>query len=203
MSDHIKPERQIIMLIGLPGAGKSTYIKEHAEELKGFTILSIDRIAYERSKGTGLTGAQIHDKQYNSIVNEFADKLNTAIKNGDNILIEGVNATYEKRSMRLAGAKETEQYNYKTKAIVINPPSEEIRRERIWKRAFGEHRVSFDDAVLELPKKGEFDKVEFIGSIPKDTSLYFPKHASYGNQSTRLPELIKYADRSDSIKPHR
>jgi|CXWL01.1.fsa_nt_gi predicted kinase len=203
MANQIKPERQIVMLIGLPGAGKSTYIREHAEELKVFTIVSIDGIAQERSKGTGLTGTQVHDKQYDSIVKEFADRLDAAVKNGDNILIEGVNATLAKRSARLAGAKNSEQYDYKTKAIVINPPSEQVRMERIWKRAVSEHRVSFDGVRIEMPKKGEFDQVEYIGAVTNDPSLY----SQNGNPSVGLVELIKStresAKNSENLKPHR
>lgn len=187
MESNTKPERKFIMLIGLPGAGKSTYLREHEEEYKNFTIISIDGIAQERSKGTGFTGTQIHDRQYDSIVKEFSDRLNLAVQKGDNILIEGVNATFAKRSARMSGIKGSKDYTYKTKAIVINPPSEQVRMERIWKRALGEHRVSFDGARIELPKRGEFEHVEYIGSIPDDPSLYLQEKS----QSVKLADLIK------------
>jgi len=163
MENPEKPIREIKMLIGLPGAGKSTYLKEHPEILKGYTFISVDGIAQERSKGSDLTAAQIHDQQYDSIINEFNSRLKKAVEQGDNIFIEGVNATLEKRTKRLAGARSSDQFNYKTTAIIILPPSEEIRQERIKRRIYEEGRFSSPISEIEMPQHGEFDNLIYIG----------------------------------------
>ena len=191
MENSKKPERQIKILIGLPCVGKSTYIKEHAEEFKDYTIISIDMIAEERSKGTGFTMEQVHNREYDSIVKEFNIRLNNAVKEGKNILIEGMNLTSEKRSARISIAKASKQYNYMSTAIIIYPPEEQRHVARLLQRSAKEHRSGAINTInilrMEPIRDGEFDHIEYIGTPPEKALFH-----NY-NESVNLREIIQNA----------
>ncbi len=191
MESPEKPIREIKMLIGLPGAGKSTYLKNNPEILKGYTFISVDGIAQERSKGSNLTASQVHDQQYDSIIDEFNSRLKIAVEKGDNILIEGVNATLEKREKRLSGAKKSDQFNYKTTAIIVLPPSEEIRQGRIQRRIYEEGRFSSPVSEIEMPKLGEFDNFIYVGgkNLSRDIQKKPENYTSYVQSGRPLDNI--------------
>jgi predicted kinase len=192
-----KPVREIKMLIGLPGSGKSTYLKENPDILEGYTFISVDGIAQERSKGTSFTAAQIHDREYDSIINEFNSRLKNAVERGDNIFIEGVNAAQAKRENRLAGARNSNDFDYKTTAIIIIPPPEEVRLARIQRRIVEEGRFSSNISKIEMPKKGEFDNIIYIENNLKGHVPSWQKHLKAPADKARF--VIKSYDQGSSI----
>ncbi len=47
MENNKKPDRQIVILMGESGAGKTTYLQDHAKEFEGHNIVSRDMVAHE------------------------------------------------------------------------------------------------------------------------------------------------------------
>lgn len=163
-----KPERQFVMMIGLPGAGKSTYIKEHAQEFKGWTIISADLIIEEiykkiiKEKKSHKTVNEIRSEEQDFIEKEFYNRLNDAVDRGDNILIEGVNESVEKRAKRLSYVKECKDYKYETKAIFVNPPQLPEYETRLLEKTRKKNLA--DDYVTEIEPLDtkEFDIIDYV-----------------------------------------
>jgi predicted kinase len=81
--------------VGLPGTGKTTYIREHMEEFRGYTILSLDELVEQRLAEIQKSGRAISMNQIWGNRGEIKKlralhdiKLREAIAQGENILID-------------------------------------------------------------------------------------------------------------------
>ncbi len=189
-----KPQRQIKMLIGLPGVGKSTYIKEHPEQFAGYTFISLEDIILKRrdeknrETGNSYSIDDIINSEIDSLRIVFDEKLREAVERGDNILIEAINDTPSNRQRRLQCAKNSPDYDYHSVAIVVEPPEEAEHVKRLFDRALAEGRyesLGFAQRSKMVPVgEGEFDEVIRIGVSPEN-----PLFHEYGDASN-LKELI-------------
>ena len=170
-----KPERQFVMMIGLMGARKTTYIKEHEEDFKEYTILSFDNLLKKMAKTQHKDINKPDRDLYDDAIAEFTKQLEQTVEDGKNILIDRSSATEEARTKLISIAKSSEKYNYQTTAIIIHPPREEERLYGLLKRAREDgYTLPFRCSKykkLELPVKGdgEFDKI--LEVHPKNPQL--------------------------------
>lgn len=104
-----KSKRMIIMLVGLPGCGKSTY----ANTLNDFTVLSSDTI---RKEIYGSEDVQSNPKRVFDILYQRMELL---LKNGQNVVLDATNIKKCDRKQALAMAK---KYNQPIEALVFDLP---------------------------------------------------------------------------------
>lgn len=91
-----------IMLVGLPGTGKSTYCQENKHLIGNCTIVSSDDIMMDIAYKYGFTYNQLFD----DVTYSFCEKMmyriaKLAIERGDNIIWDQTNLTVKSRAKKL------------------------------------------------------------------------------------------------------
>lgn len=91
--EEIKSDKKAIIMCGLPGSGKSTYVKTHYND---YTVISRDNelMKLANTDNYNETWNQVDQEQVDK---NFTDKLNESIKNNENIVIDRTNLTYKGR----------------------------------------------------------------------------------------------------------
>lgn len=82
--------KELIMLIGLPGSGKSTWAKEYKEKNDNVIIVSSDAIRDE----LGLENTKEHNK---ICFDEVEKRTIKGMKNGFKVIVDATNLNYKKR----------------------------------------------------------------------------------------------------------
>jgi predicted kinase len=140
---------ELIVLAGLPGSGKDTYIKEH---LAAHTVISLDAIRLEK---------RIHPSDPQEPVVMIAlERLREALRRGDSIVWNATNLRHELRARSINLAAE---YRYRTKIIY---------REAPFARLFQQNKnrdAAVPEAILnkmidrwEIPTPLEAHEVEYV-----------------------------------------
>ncbi|MEQ1789159.1 MAG: AAA family ATPase [Rickettsiales bacterium] len=95
MENNKKPDRQIVILMGESGAGKTTYLQDHAKEFEGHNIVSRDMVAHEicilKEKETGnhyFINDVYRNIEKDVLEQKTREKFAKAVNNGDNIVVE-------------------------------------------------------------------------------------------------------------------
>jgi predicted kinase len=103
----IIPDKEITVLVGLPRSGKSTYCKT-LKNVDDIVVISRDNILMEYAKD-GETYSEVWkkltDEDQKNIDKELQKRYNTAIKSGDNIIIDMTNMSKKSRKKWLANAR--------------------------------------------------------------------------------------------------
>lgn len=121
---------QIILLVGLPGSGKSTFTDNYRLKKHGM-IASTDDIIEEKAKEMGLTYSQaFHKIDFKSVENQMKNNIRTAAKKGQNIIVDQTNMSNKSRASKM----DLVPKNYERYAIVFWPDIEVIKK-RLEKRA--------------------------------------------------------------------
>jgi len=95
---HKRPS--FVVLVGLPGVGKSTYIKENA--LPGYRILSTDSIVEKMCAAQGITYTQGFKLFIDDATKRFNRELVDALHDKANIMIDRTNLTRNTRRRLLS-----------------------------------------------------------------------------------------------------
>lgn len=97
---------EAIFLVGLPGSGKSTYVKQLLSQNKNYKVVSMDLIrerlgiCSEGKKGIG-------SKEQEQMVRQMeADEITVLVKDGFSIIIDDTNLRSEKRLSQVRIIKE-------------------------------------------------------------------------------------------------
>jgi heterogeneous nuclear ribonucleoprotein U-like protein 1 len=154
--------RTYIMLIGLPGSGKSTwasnYIAKNPE--MDFRVVSSDDIIEEKALLEGLTYGASHKKNIEFAVDEMERRFRRYIKYGANIIHDQTNLSKKTRKKHLAKVK-----GYEKSAVLF------MLEEKLWRQRFEKRKKETGKAIpeyiiknmtkgFELPTEKEgFDKV--------------------------------------------
>ncbi|KAF2356981.1 SAP domain [Trinorchestia longiramus] len=163
-----RSECEVIMMVGLPAAGKTVWVQNYCREnrhMKYNVLGSNDLI--DKMKVQGMKRKRNYagrwDQLISSCMRSLNDLLHMAYNRPRNYIIDQTNVypTAQKRKMRgFAG--------FKRRAVVICPTDEDLKQ-RTLKREKEEGKDVPDSAVLEmkanfkLPEVGDFfDSVEFI-----------------------------------------
>ena len=159
--------RTYIMLIGLPGSGKSTWAADYIAKNSGmdFRVVSSDAIIEEKALLEGLTYSASHKKNIGFSIDEMERRFKQYVKDGVNIIHDQTNLTVKTRKKHLAKAK-----GY-VKSAVIFTLAEEKRQRRFETRKANtgkhipEYVIKNMTKNFEPPTKKEgFDKVINIQS---------------------------------------
>lgn len=162
--DDSAPE--FIMLVGLPGSGKSTYIKQLlADKLeKDYVVLSTDDIITAWGVTKGLNYTQAFKKfNFKKAQSGFNAQFKQAKNNHRNIIVDRTNLTPKGRAKLLSQIPP----EYKTTAIVFEVAPEELQR-RLKQRAEETGKLIPDFVVTNMmesyqpPTKSEFDVIKRV-----------------------------------------
>ena len=162
--DDIAPE--FIMMVGVPGSGKSTYIKnlKATNPEKDYVVLSTDDIISAWGAERGLNYTQAFQKfEFKNAQSIFNANFRKAIKERRNIIVDRTNLTKKGRAKLLSNLPA----DYKTKAVVFEIDPEELQR-RLTTRAKETGKFIPDKVMSDMiasyvpPSKEEFDAIQFV-----------------------------------------
>ena len=160
--NKVKKDKFIRVLVGLPRAGKSTYLENRCWTPEDApVIISRDNILL--SRGTGETYSEIwkrlSDEDQKNIDKELQSKFNSAVKDGRNIVIDMTNMSAKSRRKWVNPCK---QKGYRIECIVFSTDIDTCNS-----RNNDDKNIPYD--VLEsmakrfvVPLYDEFDEVHWI-----------------------------------------
>lgn len=94
--------KEIIMMVGMPCSGKSTFIEKFSNKFNDYVVISTDNIIEARAKEQGKTYNEIFKDEIKSATKEMNEQLVQAIQNGDNIIWDQTNLTIKSRNSKLS-----------------------------------------------------------------------------------------------------
>lgn len=118
------------MLIGIPGSGKSTWIKNQNFNMNDTVIVSTDNIIEERAAAKGMTYSDVFQNEIKSATMEMNQNLKNAISAGKNIVWDQTNLTKKSRKPKLAQFPE----EYEKIAVVLQTPNKQELKNRLENR---------------------------------------------------------------------
>jgi len=90
------------MLIGLPGSGKSTWIKNNNKMLGNFAIISTDDFIEKRATFLGKTYSEVFSSEIKAATQQMQQDLQDAIRDKKNIIFDQTNLTVKTRRGKLS-----------------------------------------------------------------------------------------------------
>ncbi|XP_055799325.1 heterogeneous nuclear ribonucleoprotein U-like protein 1 isoform X2 [Salvelinus fontinalis] len=189
-----KADCELLMMVGLPASGKTTWALKHAEEhpAKKYNILGTNAIM-EKMKVMGLRRQKNYSGRWDVLIQQATQCLNRLIqiaaRKKRNYILDQTNVygSAQRRKMRPFEG-------FQRKAIVICPTDEDLK-ERTLKRTDEEGKDVPDHAVLEmkanfvLPEAGEFlDNVTFIELLREEADTLVKKYNEEGRKAGPPPD---------------
>lgn len=102
LNDMLKSSNpQIILLVGLPGSGKSTFVNNYRLKKHGI-IASTDNIIEQKAKEAGTTYNEIfHKLDFKQVERQMKDDIKKAVEQKENIIVDQTNMSSKARSSKL------------------------------------------------------------------------------------------------------
>ncbi len=156
---------ELIMLVGVPGCGKSTWVETFNESGK-FTVISMDYFIEELGKPEGLLYSAAFDKYAGVAARQMKEQLREALKNQENIIWDQTNLTVKSRRKKLKAVPD----DYNKTAVVFEVGGPELERRRaLREEAIGKIVPAFVLQRMHVsyarPTKNEgFDVIKIITS---------------------------------------
>ncbi|KAL1227129.1 Heterogeneous nuclear ribonucleoprotein [Trichinella pseudospiralis] len=189
-----KEECVVVMMIGLPGCGKSHWVRDylsgHPEER--WWLLSPSH-ALEQMSIQGTARFKFHQGRWDIVMGTAAKcyrkLLQMACKKKRNYIIDATNVFSVARKRKLAAFRD-----FQRKAIVIVPSEEEYARRLMHQSKNGATQVPAD-ALLEMKagfslptmRDGQFTDIEFVELQVKDAERIVARYNQEG-KALRPPE---------------
>ena len=155
-------KREIIILIGVSGCGKSTYYQKHLKNTH--TRISPDEIRFKKYnfKETG----KDFDQRDEPNIWKIAQKIcKNTLKSGNNLCFDATNLSFYRRYFLVATAR---KYGYRVKMILFKAPlkllieNNEKRIEMGRKRRIPDQAIAAQFNALKMPEDWEYDDLEEI-----------------------------------------
>ncbi|XP_069500505.1 heterogeneous nuclear ribonucleoprotein U-like protein 1 isoform X2 [Ambystoma mexicanum] len=194
LGPQTKSDCEILMMVGLPGAGKTTWAMKHAaaNPEKKYNILGTNTIM-DKMRVMGLRRQRNYAGRWDVLIQQATGCLNKhfqiASRKKRNYILDQTNVypTAQKRKMRPFEG-------FVRKGIVICPTDEDLQ-DRIVKRTDEEGKDVPDHAVLEmkanytLPVAGEFlDEVIYIELQKEEAEILVKQYNEEGKRAGPNPE---------------
>lgn len=116
------------VLVGVPGAGKSTWIKRQIE-LLGIPVVSTDNFVEEYAQKVGKTYSEVFDEYMPTAVRLMAEQVVLCRKNNLDIIWDQTSTTVGSRRKKFNMLP-----NYEHIAVVFETPPSEVLAERLASR---------------------------------------------------------------------
>ncbi|KAG7333015.1 hypothetical protein KOW79_003150 [Hemibagrus wyckioides] len=200
-----KADCEILMMVGLPACGKTTWAAKHAEmnPEKKYNILGTNAIM-EKMKVMGLRRQRNYAGRWDILIQQATQCLNRLIqiaaRKKRNYILDQTNVygSAQRRKMRPFEG-------FQRKAIVICPTDEDLKERRL-KQTDVEGKDVPDHAVLEmkanfvLPEAGEFlDEVTFV-ELQKDEAEKLVKQFNEEGRRAAPPPEKRYDNRQTGYR---
>ncbi len=160
-------KKTLTILIGLPGAGKSTLIKQMMDkDSRGRVIVSSDEIRFEllNYDKSGLDFDNLIEAKVWILLEKAISKAFESPLTNE-ILLDATNVRRSYRKKYITMAREN---GFKTRAIVIYKPLNEIKNQNNNRsRKVPENVIDRFYFKFQAPHKEEFDRIVKIGSRKK------------------------------------
>ncbi|XP_075463015.1 heterogeneous nuclear ribonucleoprotein U-like protein 1 isoform X2 [Ascaphus truei] len=189
-----KGECEILMMMGLPGAGKTTWAMKHtaANPAKKYNILGTNAIM-EKMKVMGLRRQRNYAGRWDVLIQQATGCLNRLIqiaaRRKRNYILDQTNVygTAQRRKMRPFEG-------FQRRAVIICPTDEDLK-DRIVKRTDEEGKDVPDSAVLEmkanfsLPDSGDFlNEVIYVELQKEEAERLVRQYNEEGKSAGPPPE---------------
>ncbi|KPP70515.1 hypothetical protein Z043_110648 [Scleropages formosus] len=200
-----KSDCEILMMVGLPASGKTTWAMKHAKENpeKKYNILGTNAIM-EKMKVMGLRRQRNYAGRWDILIQQATQCLNRLIqiaaRKKRNYILDQTNVygSAQRRKMRPFEG-------FQRKAIVICPTDEDLK-ERTLKQTSEEGKDVPDHAVLEmkanfvLPEVGDFlDEVIFIELEHEEADKLVKQYNEEGRKAGPPPDK-RYDNRQGGFR---
>jgi len=155
-------QKEIILLIGLPASGKSTYISK----MKGkYDIVSNDLYVEKIAKKMKITYTEAFDKiNRDDTLGNTRKEFDKAISKGRSVIIDNTNMNKKERSYFVNNAPK----DYKRIAIIFKVNDSELKK-RLEKRGKETGKIIPDEVIKKMKSKYEpptkeegFDEIKTI-----------------------------------------
>ncbi|UYV83476.1 HNRNPUL1, partial [Cordylochernes scorpioides] len=191
-------EKEILMMCGLPGCGKTTWVAEYCSKNpeKKYNVIGTNALI-DKMKVMGLARKRNYHGRWDVLIKHSSDCLNHLMKMAGgvdrNFILDQTNVypSAQKRKMKMFEG-------FKKKAIVIVPTDEEYKK-RCDKRDREEGKEIPDSAVLEmkanfvLPEDGTvFDEVIFTELRRDDAEPLVRQYNEEGRGATGPPGAKRF-----------
>lgn len=163
-----REDAEVIMMVGLPAAGKTTWVEQYCKENvdKKYNVLGTNFLI-DKMKVNGLPRRRNYAGRWEVLIERCTKCLNKLLelsyKRRRNFIIDQTNVYPSAQRRKMKGFA-----GFKRRAVVICPTDEDLKK-RTEKRENEEGKDVPDKAVLEmkanfkLPEEGDlFDSVEFV-----------------------------------------
>lgn len=151
----------VIMLVGLPGCGKSTW----AKNFKQIPITGTDQYIEIAADAMDSTYDQVFDEQIKNATEKFMDDLRSAASYGSDLIIDQTNLTPKSRKRKLSYFDKS--YT-KIAMVFLTPEPVEWKRRldsRVGKTIPKEMLQSMEESFI-LPTEDEgFDYIYFVETM--------------------------------------
>ncbi|CAG5117941.1 unnamed protein product [Candidula unifasciata] len=169
-----KEECEVIMTIGLPGAGKTYWAERHiaAHPEKHYNLLGTNSII-DKMRVLGKPRRQNYSGEWSVLFDKATKCLNrfieVAARKKRNYIIDQTNVYASSRRRKMQPFE-----GFQRKAVVILP-TDEVYKNRVKERPEEERKDIPESAVnemkasLSLPEDGEyFESIEYVEDVPKE-----------------------------------
>jgi predicted kinase len=152
-----------LMLIGLPGSGKSHWTKNFLVSNPDYVVISSDDIIEEKCAEVNCTYSEGFEKFIGYATSEMKRRFKMAISEGKNIILDQTNMSKKSRSSKMQQLSD----DYVTTAVVFIVP-DNILKDRLKKREEETGKVIPPFVITTMarsynaPTKDEFDKIIYI-----------------------------------------
>lgn len=143
---------KLVIMVGLPGSGKSTYVKKHYKDYKIFSSDHYRKI---------ILGDENNQSNSPRIFAALFNDLATALEKGYDCVVDATNCKYKSRVMAIQLGK---KYNCTIEAVVIHQPIEVcIDQDKKRNRTVGEAVIKKFASGYKFPQYWEgFDIISVI-----------------------------------------
>ncbi len=160
--------RKLVMLVGIPGSGKSTYLDgilnaPTYNDLKDAVVLSTDRFLENEAEKTGETYNTVFKENIKLAEMQMAADMKAAIHAGKDIVWDQTNLTAKVRKNKMAQIPahyERIAIVFSADPVILNQVNEERAK---FGRAIPDHILTSMEQNFEMPTKEEgFSQVIII-----------------------------------------
>lgn len=150
----------VYMLIGVPGSGKSFWIKQ--QDPSHAVIISSDDIIQARADAQGKTYDQVFKKEIKSATTQMMSQLRAAVEMDKDIIWDQTNVTVSARAKKLALIPDT----YEKVAVFFRTPDQQEHARRLASRegkTIPWNVIASMKSQLEAPTETEgFDRIMVV-----------------------------------------